>query len=195
VFPLDGRDQLIVTGCELISSFDPLTGKKLWEHEGSTTECVVTAVTDGVRVFTGGGYPKSHTMAMRADGSGKVDWENSLRVYVPSMIVKNGHLFAVADAGFALCWNAASGEEIWKNRLGAEFFASPTMVGDRIYAINVRGRTFVYKATPDEFKLLAENQLGDEAYASPVICGGRIYLRVADSTGGGRKEFLYCIGK
>ena len=194
VFHLDGQDQMIVTGCDLISSFDPLTGKKLWEFEGATTECVVTAVTDGVRVFTGGGYPRNHTMAMRADGSGKVDWQNKQRVYVPSMIVKDGHLYAVADAGFALCWNSATGEEKWKERLGGSFFASPTMVGDLIYATSVTGTTSVYKATPDEFKLLAENKLGDEAYATPVICGDRIYLRVAKDDGT-RREFLYCIGR
>ena len=44
------------------------------------------------------------------------------------------------------------------------------MVGDRIYASNLRGKTFVFEGTPQKFKLLAQNQLGDEAYASPVIC-------------------------
>lgn len=194
VFHIDGRDQMIVTGCDLISSFDPLTGKKLWEFEGATTECVVTAVTDGVRVFTGGGYPRNHTMAMRADGSGKVDWSNKQRVYVPSMIAKEGFLYAVADAGTAHCWNSATGEEKWKERLGGSFFSSPTMVDDLIYATSVTGTTHVFKATPDEFKLLAENKLGDETYATPVICGGRIYLRAAKDEGG-RREFLYCLGR
>jgi hypothetical protein len=66
------------------------------------------------------------------------------------------------------------------------------MVGDRIYAANVRGNTFVFEATPKTFRLLAQNQLGDEAYASPAICGGRIYLRVAQR-GASRQEFLYCV--
>ena len=193
VFHLDGRDQMIVTGCDLISSFDPMTGKKLWEFPGATTECVVTAVTDGTRVFTGGGYPKNHTMAMRADGSGKVDWINKQRVYVPSMIVKDGHLFAVADQGFAICWDSATGEEKWKERLGGQFFASPTMVNDVIYATSVSGATHVFRAVPEGFERLAKNQLGDQVYASPVICGGRIYLRVARQ-GDSREEFLYCIG-
>ena len=194
VFNIDGKDQLIVTGCDLISSFNPMTGKTLWEHKGATTECVVTAVTDGVRVFTGGGYPKNHTMAMRADGSGKVDWINTTRVYVPSMIVKDGHLFAVADAGFAICWDSATGEEKWKERLGGGFFGSPTMVDDLIYVTSVEGKTSVFQATPGKFKLLAQNQLGDESYATPVICGDRIYLRVAEK-GDTRQEFLYCIAQ
>ncbi len=188
-----GRTQAVLAGCNLISSFDPLTGKKLWEVNGSTEECVVTAVTDGERVFTSGGYPKNHTVAIVADGSGKVAWQNTARVYVPSMIAKAGHLYAVMDAGVAVCWKSDTGEELWKERLGGEVFASPVMVDDRIYSLNLRGKTFVFEATPRSFKLLGQNQLGDEAYASPVICGSRIYLRVA-KRGENRQEFLYCVG-
>ena len=188
-----GRTQAVLAGCNLIVSLDPLTGKKLWELNGSTEECVGTMVTDGVRVFASGGYPRNHTVAVVADGSGKVAWENNTRVYVPSMIAREGYLYAVLDAGIALCWKSDTGAEVWKERLGGEFFASPVMVGDRIYTSNVSGKTFVFEATPSHFKLLAQNQLGDEAYASPVICGSRVYLRVA-KRGENRQEFLYCVG-
>jgi outer membrane protein assembly factor BamB len=189
-----GWTQMVLGGCNLISSFDPLNGKKLWEVSGSTEECVVTVVTDGVRIFTSGGYPKNHTVAMMADGSGKVAWQNNTRVYVPSMITKTGHLYAVTDSGMAICWKSDTGEELWKERLGGDFYASPVMVEDRIYASNVNGKTFVFEAKPDKFELLAQNQLGNEQYASPVICGGRVYLRVA-TRGNERQEFLYCVGK
>ena len=188
-----GRTQMVLAGCNLLTSLDPLTGKKLWEVAGSTEECVVTMVTDGVRVFAGGGYPKNHTVAVLADGSGTVAWQNTARVYVPSMIVQAGHLYAVMDAGVAACWKSDTGEELWKERLGGDFFASPVRVDDRIYASNVSGKTFVFTATPKSFQLLAQNQLGEEAYASPVICGSRVYLRVA-TKGTARQEFLYCIG-
>ena len=188
------RTQVVLAGCNLVSSFDPTTGKKLWEVNGSTEECVVTAVTDGERVFTSGGYPRNHTVAIVADGSGRIAWQNNARVYVPSMIAKAGHLYAVMDAGVAVCWKSDTGEELWKERLGGEVFASPVMVGNRIYSSNVRGKTFVFEATPKAFKLLAQNQLGDEVYASPAICGGHIYLRVA-KRGENRQEFLYCVGQ
>jgi len=67
------------------------------------------------------------------------------------------------------------------------------MVGDRIYASNIKGKTFVFEASPGNFKIIAQNQLGDEAYATPAICGSRIYLRVA-KRGEEREEFLYCVG-
>ena len=194
VLEAGGRTQLVLAGCNLITSLEPMTGQKLWEVNGSTEECVVTAISDGVRIFTSGGYPKNHTVALRADGSGAIAWQNNARVYVPSMIVKSGNLYAVMDAGMAVCWKADTGEELWKERLGGDFFASPVMVDDRIYAVNVTGKAFVFEAKPAGFKLLAQNQLGQQAYASPVICGGRVYLRVAE-TGEARREFLYCVGK
>ncbi len=187
-----GQTQMVMAGCNVITSLDPATGKKLWEVNGSTEECVGSAVTDGTRVFMSGGYPKNHTVAVMADGSGTVAWQNNARVYVPSMIVKDGHLFAVLDAGLAACWKSDTGEELWKERLGGDFFSSPVMVDDLVYASNVSGKTFVFLATPKEFKLVAQNQLGDEAYASPVICGNRVYLRAA-KRGESRQEFLYCV--
>jgi len=188
-----GRAQLVMAGCNLIASLDPLTGRKFWEVDGSTEECVGSVVTDGVRVFASGGYPRNHIVALAADGSGTVAWQNNARVYVPSMIVKAGYLYAVLDAGLAVCWKSDTGEEMWKERLGGDFFASPVMVDERIYASNASGRTFVFEATPKRFKILAQNQLGDEAYASPVVCGSRIYLRAA-RRGENRQEFLYCVG-
>ena len=83
IHTLNGKDQLILTGCDLITSFDPVTGAKLWETDGATTECVTSTVTDGKHIFTSGGYPKNHVSAILADGSGKLVWENPSRVYVP----------------------------------------------------------------------------------------------------------------
>ena len=196
VLHANGRDQLILTGCERVTSLDPLTGKALWETPGSTTECVTSPVTDGQSVIISGGYPKNHVAAIRADGSGKTVWENTSRVYVPSMLHHQGHLFAVLDAGLAACWDFATGREIWKERLGGGFCASPVLVGEHIYALNEAGRTFVFRANPKAFELVAENQLGTEAFATPTICGSRIYLRTAtkDKATGLRQETLYCIG-
>lgn len=194
VITVGGRTQAVLAGCNLVSSFEPATGKKLWEIEGATEECVVTAVTDGKRIFVGGGYPKNHTMAVEADGSGKVAWQNGTRVYVPSMLVRDGHVYAVLDGGLAVCWKSDTGQELWKERLGGDFYASPVMVGRRIYATNLRGVTFVFEATPEKFTLLSQNTLGEEGFASPAICGGRIYLRAATKTDG-RQEFVACIGE
>ena len=195
IYNLNGRDELIFQGCDLVTSLDPLTGKKLWETSGSTTECVSSIVTDGEYVFTSGGYPRNHVSAIKADGSGEVAWENISRVYVPSMIVYKDYIYAVMDNGNAMCWNSKTGKNMWRERLNRTTSASPVMVKDRIYAIDETGNFSVFSANPEEFKILAKNKIGDQAFATPVICDSKIFVRVAEFIEGERQEFLYCIGE
>ena len=195
IITLHGKDQLLMTGCDLVSSYDPLTGDLNWEFKGATTECVTTTVTDGTRIFTTGGFPKNHIAAVNADGSGKVEWEVNARVYVPSLLCRDNRLFGILDAGVASCWNSATGEELWKSQLGGTFSSSPVLVADLIYAANEEGSMFIFKASAESFQLVAENKLGDNVMATPTICGGRIYHRVAMQDGDTRQEYLFCIGE
>lgn len=195
VLNLKGRDELILTGCGLLTSFDPMTGNKFWEVKGTTEETVTSVVTDGERIFTSGGYPKKFVAAIKADGSGKPAWEINTQVYVPSMLIKDDHLYAVTDAGFAVCWKCATGEEVWKERLEGAFTASPVLVGSNIFVSNESGKTFIYKASPQAFELIGQNKLGTEALATPTFCGNRMYARVTTQQEGRRQEMLYCIGK
>lgn len=193
VLKVAGRDQLLMTGCDLITSLDPLTGETLWEVEGATTECVTSTVTDGTHVYSSGGYPRNHISAVKADGSKQIVWDNKERVYVPSMLVKDGYLYAVLDAGIAMCWEAATGKEMWKERLGGNFSASPVLVGNTIYATSEAGETHIFKADPNGFEGIAKNKLGDEVFATPAISRGEIFMRIANLVDGQRREQLVCI--
>lgn len=189
-----GKDQVLLTGCDKITSLNPLNGQLLWESPGATTECVTSTLTNGTLVYTSGGYPRNHMSAVLADGSGKVVWENENRVYVPSLLIHNNILYGVLDAGIAAAWDASTGKELWKHRLGGTFSASPVLAGNQIYAFNESGETFIYTAAPDRFELKEKNKLGDELLATPVICDGCIYYRCAEEIEGKRQELLYCIG-
>ncbi|MFM9080701.1 MAG: PQQ-binding-like beta-propeller repeat protein, partial [Opitutaceae bacterium] len=177
----------------LIPPPDPHTAHHLWEVDGATEECVTTAVTDGRRVFVSGGYPKNNTTAVEADGSGKIAWQNNTRVYVPSKLVRDGHLYAILDAGQAVCWKSDTGEELWREKVDRDFYGSPVMLGDRIFITNQRAVTSVLQVSPKGMKLIAQNKLGDESLSSPSNCGNRIYLRAA-KTSPERQEFLWAIG-
>jgi outer membrane protein assembly factor BamB len=196
ILNIGGKDQLLFTGCKLVTSLEPLTGKTIWETPGSTEECVTSIITDGERVFTSGGYPKNHVAAIRADGSGKVAWENGTRVYVPSLVIHDKHLYGVQDGGMATCWDSETGKQVWSERLGGAFTASPVLVGERIYATDETGKTYIFAASKKGLEVEATNQLGTEALATSTICGSRIYPRVAvvgkDKK---RQEWLYCLGK
>ena len=190
-----GKDQVIMVGCNQVVSYDPLTGQTYWETAGATEECVTSTVTDGKLIYTSGGYPTNHMSAIAADGSAKKVWENSERLYVPSLVIRDGYLYGVLDAGIAMCWKADSGKEMWKARLGGTFTSSPVLVGDKIFISNEAGEFFVYQATPEEFAQVSKNQLGDLVMATPSICGGEIFHRVTHvSENGSQSEFLYCIG-
>lgn len=195
IFAVDGRPQLFLTGCDLVTSLNPLTGEVLWEIPGATTECVTTTVTDGKHIYTSGGYPRNHVSAVAADGSGKVVWENDRRTYVPSMLIREGTLFAVLDEGIAICWDSGSGEELWKGRLGGTFSSSPILVNDQIHATDESGRTTIFRASRDAFEVIAQNQLGSEVFATPAICGNRIYTRIAETKDERRQEYIVAIGE
>jgi outer membrane protein assembly factor BamB len=193
IFHVGGRDQLFLTGCDLVTSLNPRTGEVYWEIEGATTECVTTTVTDGTHIYTSGGYPKNHVSAVTATGTPMLAWENPTRSYVPSLLCRDGYLYAVMDAGIAICWKSGTGEEVWKGRLGGTFSSSPVMVDDLIYATNEEGQTFIFRASTEKLELLQTNQLGNSVFATPAICGSRIYNRVAFDVDGKRQEFLVCI--
>ncbi len=178
-----------------MTSLDPLTGKTNWEAKGATTECVTTTVTDGERVFTSGGYPKNHMSAVKADGSAEIVWENKERVYVPSLLVKDGYLYAILDEGIAKCWNSTTGQEMWKQRLGGNYSASPVLVGDTLFATSETGETHVLKISPKGAEPIAKNKLGDDVFATPTIAHSQIFMRIAVQDGARRIEKLVCIGK
>ncbi|MDQ3625340.1 MAG: PQQ-like beta-propeller repeat protein [Verrucomicrobiota bacterium] len=190
-----GKDQVLLAGCNLFSSYDPASGKLLWSATATTEECVGSVVVDGGLAFASGGYPKSETAAVRADGSGEIVWRNTTRIYVPSMLAHEGHLYAVNDSGMAFCWEAATGKEKWKERLGGVFNASPVLAGNHLFVAREDGATFVIKPDPSRLIVVSENKLGSEVFATPSFAGNRVYLRVAEMIDGKRQEFLYCVGE
>ncbi len=192
---IHGKDQVIMVGCDKVVSYDPMTGETVWETEGATTECVTSTLTDGHLIYTSGGYPKNHMSAIAADGSGRLVWENANRLYVPSLVIHQGYLYGVLDAGIAMCWKADTGKEMWKARLGGTFSSSPVLVGDKIFVSNEGGEFFVYRARPDRWESLAKNQLGDLVMATPTLCDSQIFHRVTHRDDDGHsQEVLYCLG-
>lgn len=189
------KDQIILVGCDQVVSYDPRTGETLWETEGATTECVTSTLTNGELIYTSGGYPENHMSAIKADGSRETVWKNSNRLYVPSLVQRDGFLYGVLDAGIAMCWNSSTGKEMWKKRIGGTFSASATLVGDLVYIPNEGGEFFIFKATPDKFDLVAKNKVGEEVLATPVIVDSHIYYRAVAEGAPNRQEVLYCFGE
>ncbi|MCB1079488.1 MAG: PQQ-binding-like beta-propeller repeat protein [Verrucomicrobiae bacterium] len=189
-----GRRQIVTSGNRRLTAYDPENGKTLWEVEAITLATCGTPVWEGDLVFASGGFPNKETAAVRADGSGEIVWKNQVKCYEQSLLVFEGHVYAIDDSGVAHCWRASDGEERWKSRLGGPVSASPVMAGGMIYFFDEKGGAQVVRANPEAFELVGQSTLGSEVFASPAISGGRIFLRVAERDGDQRQEWLYCLG-
>lgn len=185
VFKVDGKDQLLMSGCNLVAGYDPKTGKELWSAKAGAQMTVGSVVTNGKLVFASGGWPQKVTVCVEAN-SGEVVWSNKAATYIPAMLVHDDHLYAVTNNGMAYCWKADTGDEAWKSRLGGNYSASPLLVNDHILVPSESGVTKVFKANPQKFELVSENSLSGLTRATPAICGNKIFLRIADR--------LYCVG-
>jgi hypothetical protein len=70
---------------------------------------------------------------------------------------------------------------------GRPFYASPILVGGKLYVVSRWDGTFVFAAKP-EFEQLAQNKFAsDESDFSgtPAVSDGQLFLRSG--------EFLYCV--
>jgi len=125
-------------------------------------------------------------------------WSKSTSSYIPTPILHEGRLYVVNDAGFALCVDAATGEDIYRERVidsgggrgrGKPFYASPVLVGDRLYCVSRRGGTYVIAARP-EYQKLAHNVLSlddSQFHGTPAVLPDGLLLR--------SDKALYRIGK
>ena len=195
IAPFADKTQLLISGQQFVSSYDPTNGQPLWSVVGTTFATCGTMVWDGNNVYASGGFPKAETLGIAGDGSKKVLWRNNKKCYEQSMLADDGFIYALTDNGIAYCWEGISGEQKWEKRLQGPVSASPVLIGNKILWANEGGTFYVWRASPEKFELLAENQVGDESFASPAVAGDQLFLRVAKQVDGTRQEFLFCIGK
>jgi outer membrane protein assembly factor BamB len=92
----------------------------------------------------------------------------------------------------ASCVDAKTGQEKWREKLGAaEFSASPLFANGNVYFCDQVGKTFVVAADPAKCNIVAENKLAggyDGGFmASPAVTGDMLILRT--------RTHLYAVGK
>lgn len=191
-----GRPQILMSGGYQVAAYQPKNGRLLWQVKATSRTTCGTMVWKDNMVFASGGFPESGTYGVLVNDQGaRVVWQNPVKCYEQSMLVAGDYLYGFADNGIVFCWRCTDGQEMWKERLGGPVSASPLLIGDRIYASNERGVTFVFRASPQGFQLLGKNVLGDSSFASPIYADGKLFLRHAASNNGGRQEFLVAISE
>ncbi len=182
-------DVVLATSRDQTLGLDARTGAEKWKGHGPPAYvCNTPAVVDDVAYLTLG-YP-GPTMALGPDGR-EIWRKDRIATTVSSPAVTNGLVYVAKD-DILICLDAKSGDIVFRERMGVtvtkSIYASPLVVGDRIFIVTRRDGTLVF-AAKRELELLAHNRIaGDDSLwnASPAVSDGRLYLR--------SEKALYCIG-
>jgi outer membrane protein assembly factor BamB len=198
------RTELVTSG-RTIRSYDPATGKVLWELGGNQGGARSTPIGDDERLYvgTGGGMGGSGPLtAVRAGAEGDItpgggdSADKHVAWSVPrsgppmaSPLLYEGCLYVLEQRGGILaCYDAETGKQHYKQRIeGARgFTSSPWAYGGKVFCLDEAGTTFVIEPGA-EYKLAATNKLDEMFWSSPAIAGSQLLMRGVDH--------LYCIAE
>tara|TARA_B110000881_G_C18604973_1_gene538807 strand:- start:1363 stop:2622 length:1260 start_codon:yes stop_codon:yes gene_type:complete len=113
----------------------------------------------------------------------EIAWRmNGNTPYVPTPVSNGRTVFALSDGGVLSALDARSGKEKWTQQLQANFYASPIIVGGKLYTLSREGEMIVSDISSG-YKELSRCPLkpGPETQwvdATPAIAHGRIYVRL-----------------
>ena len=187
------RTELVTLGRQYVVSYD-LDGKELWRMTGVTQANPTPTEGDGLLyVGTGSqGEANRPLYAVRPGASGDISlkegessnafvawFQPRAAAYTSSPLVFGGRVYAVNDTGILQVFDAKTGKEIYKARVGGvgnTFSASPWALGGKIYFLSEEGDTFVIKAG-DTYDEVARSSLGELAFASPAVTRDGIFVR------------------
>jgi outer membrane protein assembly factor BamB len=97
--------------------------------------------------------------------------------YIATPILYGDYFYTCGNGGIVTCYEAATGKEVYKERLGGtSYTASPVAADGRLYFTAEEGQVRVVKAGP-EFRMLAVNEMGDVCMATPAISDGTLLVR------------------
>lgn len=179
---VNGKPQLISPTSKAVIAYDPSSGDEIWRVLYEEFSATGQPFYDGKTLYVNSGFGKAHLLAIDPTGSGEVT-DTHVHWVVPkgigsktSQVLYEGLIYNVHDAGVASCIDAADGSELWSERLGGQFSASPLVVGGRLYMFDHEGSGFVIEPGR-EYKLIAKNSLDDGCMASPVPLGDALLVR------------------
>ncbi len=186
---VDSKPQLLLVGDPFLMGHDPVTGEALWRADwmgGKGGEVAPSAAYANGIV-----YVVTDRVALSAfkPGQEKPLWsyEDDLPDISSPVATEKYVLIAHSASGVVTCIDAAKGTKLWTHEFEESGFeSSPIVVGDKVYLMDKKGTTHVFKLS-DKYEALGKNALGEESGCTPAFPQGRIYIRTNTS--------LYCIGK
>jgi outer membrane protein assembly factor BamB len=193
----DNKIEIVITGGDIVTGHDPVTGKELWRAGGLNPENhPFYRIVASPIVFDNIIYAPTRVkplLAIKAGGRGDITETHRLWAFpngpdVPTPVTDGKYFYVVDDRGVAWCLDAKTGQAIWgpQRIKSGTYSSSPVLADGKIYITNEDGLTTVLRAGP-KFEVMAENDLNDYCLSSLAISDGQIFIRTA--------QHLYCIGK
>jgi outer membrane protein assembly factor BamB len=179
---VNGQEQVVAPGSEVVMSIDPKTGKEIWRVTYEGYSVVPKPVFGNGLVYLSTGYDSPELYAIKPDGKGDVTnthvaW--TVKKGVPrnaSPLLVDDALYMAADDGQLTCLDAKAGKERWNERVGRAFSASPLYASGLIYLLDEDGVATVVKPGAS-FEMVAKNRMGERALASYAVDGDALLLR------------------
>lgn len=198
-----GKDhnELITNGTEYIKAYDPDTGEELWKLGPNSEVTVGTPVVYKDLIYVTGGYPPVRPVyAIIPGGRGDISIPDSLSsgefikwrylkggTYMPSPIAYDGYLYTMANNGLLTCYDAQTGEKIYRKNLKCSAVTASLVAADgKLYCTSESKGVVVVKAGP-EFEIIARNPVGETCMATPAISDKLFIIRAQD--------YIYGFGK
>lgn len=190
-----GGLQVVVNGFKHSGGYGLTDGREVWRIVGGGDIPVPTPfAADGLVYLASAHGRLAPLYAVKTSATGDVSpaqgqtsnehiaWSNPRNgAYMQTPILVGEHLYSCRDNGALTCYQAKTGEEVFRARLpgGGGYTASPVAAAGRLYFAGERGVVHVVKAGP-QFELLASNQAGGICMATPAIAGDTLYVRTVE---------------
>jgi outer membrane protein assembly factor BamB len=187
-----GRPELVTHATRSIRAYDPLSGTELWRLGPNSEITTPTPVMAHGLIFVTNGYgPIQPIYAVRPGGSGdltlpkgktasaSVAWSTTRGgPYTPTPVVYGEHLYTISNTGILACYEAATGERVYQQRVGqgGAYSASPVAADGKLYLSEEDGDVHVVKAGA-RYELLATNPVGEVLMATPALSEGMVLVR------------------
>ncbi len=180
VVSVNGQEQLLSPGSDWLYSYDA-DGKELWKLEYGDLGFSLTPrpVIGNGMIYLSTGFMKAQLLAIRYEGlkQPEVVWRCTRGVpTMPSPLLAGNEIYFVSDGGILTCLDAVTGEEHYRERLGAECSSSPTVADGHIFVSLRDGTTVVVKAGKT-FTIVSRNALPGRIFASLAAAEGAWFLR------------------
>jgi outer membrane protein assembly factor BamB len=184
-------DELVTNGTK-VRGYHPVTGAQLWTLAPNSEIAIGTPVVYRNLAIVTAGYPPIRPVyAVKAGARGdlslpagktateSIAWSHDRDgTYISSPIVYRDQLYTLNNNGILTAYDAASGERIYRARVGGggAFSASPIAGDGRLYFASEDGDVFVVRAGR-EYVELGRYPMTEVIMASPAISDGLLIVR------------------